>query len=260
MSLSNTLIYAELLSNIRQISVIAVLPTSSNNKTTSTLSSDRRQIALEHEGQRTTLTLPGQAHPTAQLQPTALGKNELSWRLPLAGQSTRSEATDIEAPWSAKDLEPDLEISCRECKAIILGGGILKTWKDLPSENWAEMMEFWHCHKPDDEPSGHEGHDHPHPNAQDLNASRGYGANSKFIATAGVGFVDNQTFLLAEPDCQNFEVSFVLPFISWLLLFLCSIHRSVYRVSRRRPNHLSSVVTDTNTPNQNSSPICFAAL
>ena len=212
---ADTLIYAELLSNIRQISVIAVLPIPSNNQTTVALSSDRQQIALQHGGQTTTLTLPGQVHPTAQLQLPALGKTELSWRLPLAGQPTRSEAPDVEAPWPAQGLEADLEISCRECRAVFVGKGTVKTWKDLPSENWAEMMEFWHCHKPDDEPSGHEGHDHSHSHTHDPNTSKGYGANSKFIAKAGLGFVDIQTFLLAESDCRNYEVSyFFVPFIA----------------------------------------------
>ena len=205
MSLLETLIYAELLSNIRQISIIAVLPTPSNNKTNAALSLDRQQIILQHEGMTTSLKIPGQVDSNAQLQTPTLGKTELSWRLPLAGnQPSRPESQDAETPWPARDLD-GAELSCRECKAPLVKKGSVKIWKDLPSENWAEMMEFWHCHKPDDEPSGHEGQDHSHSN--DPNADKGYGANSKFVATSGVGFVDLTTFLLAESDCENFEVS-----------------------------------------------------
>lgn len=105
MSLPEILIYSELLSNIRQISVFAVLPTSSDNNTTATLSSDRQRIILQHEGHTTTLKLPGQVDSTSQIQPVAVGKTELSWRLPLAGQPSRPDAQDTEAPWSAKDLD-----------------------------------------------------------------------------------------------------------------------------------------------------------
>ncbi|KAF4989583.1 hypothetical protein FGRMN_9045 [Fusarium graminum] len=67
----------------------------------------------------------------------------------------------------------------------------------LPSENWAEMMEFWHCHKP---------HDHEHQDPESL-ASKGYGANHAISAQQGTGFVDLTSFLFSEPDCRGLKYS-----------------------------------------------------
>lgn len=218
MSTPELLIYAELLANIRQISVIVILPTAADNNTTATLSLDRQNIIVQHEGQTTSLKLPGQVDSNSQLQLPGVGKKELSWRLSLAGQPSRPDISDAETPWPAKDLDEGAEIACRQCKAILVKIGSVQTWKDLPSENWAEMMEFWHCHKPDEEPSGHEGHAHSH--SEDPNDTKGYGASSKFVATSGVGFVDISTLLLAESDCRNFEVSYLLSCQHALLSFL----------------------------------------
>lgn len=214
MSHLGPLIYAELLSNIRQISVIAVLPTASNHTTKAEISLDRTQLCLKHDNHTTLVTLPGKVATEFGLQQTSSGKKELSWRLPVAGPMSRPDLSDTpttEGPWPARQLTSDVEFSCRQCKAAILKRGTVQAWKDLPSDNWAEMMEFWHCHKPDDKAdeakngsSGHESHEHSH--EVDGNVNRGYGANSRFSATTGVGFVDISTFLMAETDCESITV------------------------------------------------------
>lgn len=208
--MSKPLIYAELLSNIRQISVIAALHTPCDASTNVELSADGRQIVLHHRGSTSSLNLPGQVVPSSRLQPPVLGNKELSWRLPLSGPPSRPTADNAasnEAPWAATDLNEDTEFSCRGCGALVLRKGFIKSWRDLPSENWAEMMDFWHCHKPDIPVSNgncHDGHSHG-----DSNVSRGYGANNKFTAQPGVGFVDLTTFLVSESDCSGVEVSCV---------------------------------------------------
>jgi len=88
------------------------------------------------------------------------------------------------------------------------------TWKDLPSENWAEMMDFWHCHKPTEHES-HAGHS----DEETATANKGYAANSKFTAQNKVGFVDLTTFLLDAKDCNNIRVSLCLYFPIILLFF-----------------------------------------
>jgi hypothetical protein len=82
--------------------------------------------------------------------------------------------------------------------------GKIKAWKDLPSENWAEMMEFWHCHKPEDD----HGKDHEHL------TSKGYGARSMIGAQLGVGFVDLTSFLFSESDTTHVEVRHSLPHLA----------------------------------------------
>jgi hypothetical protein len=70
------------------------------------------------------------------------------------------------------------------------------------------MMDFWHCHKPDVESNGSSGHasedqvDEGHVHETSA-GSKGYRANTKFLATPGVGFVDITTFLLSDSDCTG---------------------------------------------------------
>ncbi|KAH6670633.1 HECT-like ubiquitin-conjugating enzyme-binding-domain-containing protein [Halenospora varia] len=224
MSEPSVLIYAELLSNIRQISVIAALDTPCDASTKVELSSNGQQFILNHKGKTTTLNLPGQVSSRAQLQNPTLGSKELSWRLPVEGVFTREDAENArsnDGPWSAKTLGEESEFLCRSCDSVVIKEKTIKIWKDLPSENWAEMMDFWHCHKPDDHEDEHEhevngasGHTKIRQagkssteKVSDSNANRGYGANTKFTAQTGIGFVDLTTFLLLDTDCLGLQLS-----------------------------------------------------
>lgn len=193
------LIYAELLSNIRQISVGCSLQTPSSSGTKTVISPDGLRFAISHDGVERSVQLPGQVKSPLQLPIPKIGTKSLTWRLPLASTTATNGRPSVEdkgVPWSASDLEPGLGIHCRACKAVIVKPDILTVWKDLPSENWAEMMEFWHCHKP---------HDHGH-DEENL-AQKGYGANSRISAQTGVGLVDLASFLLSESDINNSAVS-----------------------------------------------------
>jgi hypothetical protein len=99
-------------------------------------------------------------------------------------------------PWNAVDMQAGSAIRCRKCDHAIVKEGVIGTWKDLPSENWAEMMEFWHCHKP---------HDHGSTDDEHL-TKRGYGASNAISAQPGVGFVDITSFMFAESDCNSLSV------------------------------------------------------
>jgi hypothetical protein len=207
MSPAKPLMYAELLSNIRQISVIVALEEPCDLTTKVELSADGRRFILRYDGEKSSLGLPGRVPPSFQLPNPVYGARELTWRLPLAGQSTRPSLDTVlsnSAPWSAKLLGEDLEFMCRACGVVIVRRGTIRTWKDLPSENWAEMMDFWHCHKPDvpvasDSSPADEGVEHSA-------ANRGYGAHTKFAPSPGIGFVDLTNFLLSERDLQNIQV------------------------------------------------------
>ncbi|KAI9647699.1 hypothetical protein NHQ30_004084 [Ciborinia camelliae] len=202
MSPIKPLIYAELLSNIRQISILAFLDTPSDSATKAELSADGTLLKLHHGEQDIELKLPGQVVSNSELREFPLGSIELSWRLPLAGDFQRADidiAQTIEAPWAAKDMVIGEQVlECRKCSATIVEAGRIKEWRDLPSEGWAEMMDFWHCHKPSD----HANNSHENENQTDLASTKGYGANTKFTAQAGIGFVDHSSFLLAETDCS----------------------------------------------------------
>ena len=222
--MSKPLIYAELLSNIRQVSVIAALDTPCDASTSVKLSADGQKLTLHHDGSTSFLYLPGQVAPLSQLQGPKPGIKELSWRLPLSGSYPGSHVEDAvssEAPWPATDIKENTGFSCRSCGAPVLRKGIIKSWRNLPSENWAEMMDFWHCHKPDipdSDENGHDGHSHGDPTT-----SKGYGANAKFTAQPGVGFVDLTTLLASESDCSGVEVSYLhLRFFQYSLLHAIS--------------------------------------
>lgn len=198
-------IYAERLSNIGQISVIVALSTPHDSSTKVELYADRQQFILQHKGETTILRLPGQLISSFHLQSPAVGRDglELSWRIPMAGRGTwasmeQMDSRDNEAPWPASSLAKQKGFNCRACGVEVVKGESIETWKDLPSENWAEMMDFWHCHKPDV----------PHTNgSSDQNiTSKGYSANSKFMASPGTGFVDTMTVLLSDSNCPGIQV------------------------------------------------------
>lgn len=218
-------LYAELLTNIRQISLAASLPSPSDASTKVTLSSDCKTVELRHGSHVSQLTLPAKTAIGATILPIQdrqKGTTAFSWRLPLDPSSHSSSSQHQEAlPWSATDLVPSSAVACRQCKTAVVPSGAVKVWKDLPSENWAEMMEFWHCHKPD------HAHVHGTDGKADENslASRGYGASSAIAAQEGVGFVDLTTLLFAEGDCQCVTVSSSRYWLAkglsaWLSVFL----------------------------------------
>ncbi|KAH6630712.1 ubiquitin-conjugating enzyme E2-binding protein [Chaetomium sp. MPI-SDFR-AT-0129] len=208
MTTGDCALYAELLTNIRQISLAASLPSPCDASTQISISSDCRTIQLQHRGITSSLVLPAKVSRGSTLLPIQdkqKGSTSVSWRL-LLDTAVAPQAHQVDQiPWSATDLDPSSGVTCRHCTAGIVGQGSVKVWKDLPSENWAEMMEFWHCHKPD-----HHHHNQGNGTGKADEASlaaRGYGASSIITAQTGVGFVDLTTFLFEESDCRNLTLS-----------------------------------------------------
>src|SRR5690242_14699600 len=130
--MSSTLMYAELLSNIRQVSIIASLDTPSNQNTRPRLSDDRQQLELVHDGTTALLMLPAQVASIPSLRQPAVGSREISWRLALPSTASTNDdfADSAPAPWSASKLSGDPEISCRQCGTALLRAGSIQTWKD----------------------------------------------------------------------------------------------------------------------------------
>jgi hypothetical protein len=195
------LIYAELLSNIRQVSIAASLPSPPKHNTVAKLLDHGRRLCIEHDGMSEVLELPGTVLDKAVLQVPQTASHDLTWRLPLSptgAQLPHFSPETQSVPWAALDIEHGSPICCRKCSSIIIPKDTIQCWKDLPSENWAEMMEFWHCHKPLD----HGEHQ------EEALASKGYGANTAIKAQLGTGFVDITSFMFEETDCHNLLVSF----------------------------------------------------
>lgn len=195
--MTTTSIYAELLLNIRQITVVASLPSAYNNATIVTLSEDRQSLHVVHDGRSMTIRLPAPVrsdfHPTVAPGST----RALSFRMPIMDEvayklSATSNAHAPKSLWSAASMGPTTKVACRFCQTLLVREQV-KVWKDLPSENWAEMMDFWHCHKPDtDDSSTHK---------QD-GVRKGYGAASSIRAMSGIGLIDITSLHLVQQDCN----------------------------------------------------------
>ena len=223
-------LYAELLANIRQISLAASLPSPSDASTQVALTADCKTVELRHDSSVYQLTLPAKTALGGTLLPIQdrqKGTTTLAWRLPLDASSTPSSHQSDALPWSATDLDPSSAVACRQCSTVVLPAGAVNVWKDLPSENWAEMMEFWHCHKPD-VPVGEKGEEGGD------NTTKGYGANTRMMAQKRVGKVDLTYFLLDTEDCSGLEVR-----VFDILVSAGSLWFSYVRASRRRPASLS---------------------
>ncbi|KAK3951013.1 ubiquitin-conjugating enzyme E2-binding protein [Pseudoneurospora amorphoporcata] len=218
------LLYAEFLSHIRQISLAISLGSASDASTRVVVAADGENVELNHHGQSHTLRLPSKvALSGASLPIQRPGASTLSWRLPL-GQAKNADASSADSStWTATDLKAGSQVACRQCHGVVVNQGVVKVWKDLPSENWAEMMEFWHCHKPDDHDHDHDDYHHhdkangvattgQNAKADDTSlAARGYGASSLISAQQSVGFVDLTTLLFVERDCSNIIYSLSTP-------------------------------------------------
>lgn len=198
-------LYAEFLPKLGRISVVVHLPTPSTWKTKVLVSSGGENLLVYHEGVTTELALPARAALSGEHLPGEIppGLDKVSWRLIphrdelAAAGSGRPGFESGAVPWSALDLKPGVDVICRECDTVIVPKAKLREWKDLPSENWAEMMEFWHCHKPT---TNGRGKDNDKQALEDQQASRGYGANNAIAAQRGVGFVDLTKMLLHGDD------------------------------------------------------------
>jgi hypothetical protein len=209
---SAIMLYAELLLHVRTITLFASLRTHHSRETKAQLSADGSCITVSHEGQSATISLPlkmeGTGNATLEL-PAQPPSKELTLRLQmeeregseLIGLMAEERKANI-VPWdgTAMNRIDKPKILCKNCEREILPADKIRQWKDLPNENWAEMMDFWHCHKPDERHL----HDHTHEAAI---GQKGYAAGSRLLATAGIGFVDLTSFLFKEQDCPGAEVS-----------------------------------------------------
>ncbi|EXJ78012.1 hypothetical protein A1O3_09171 [Capronia epimyces CBS 606.96] len=191
-------LYAEALTHIRQLTLHASLQTEKNEHTKILLSSDKKIITALHDGQSASIYLPTQISGTAHVTFPIDKKTEISARLQIddLGQLKPDidESGGIEVPWTAGALTANTAIRCKDCGADVLQAGRVTVWKDLPSEHWAELMDFWFCHKP------HDNSTHEH-----AAESKGFSPTSKFTATPRVGLVDAVSFLLHEEDCPNVQ-------------------------------------------------------
>lgn len=191
-----TCLYAEYLLNIRQVTVFATLPSSASVHTIVNLTSGGQTLELTHNSELTTIHLPAAVCDEVRPETPRLGFKNLSFRFPIESGGRGKIFTNSESPqWLAPNIEQGAQISCLKCENTLADA--IREWKDLPSGGWAEMMDFWHCHKPS-APTGEK--------ASMANA-KGYAAGNAIGPAAGVGLVDVTHFLLHPSNCPGIEVS-----------------------------------------------------
>ena len=201
----SVVLYAEHLLNIRQVTIFATLLSESNQETRAELSSDRRSLSLTHGGETATIYLPSEIAGNASLTLPMARSKVLSFRLQVTENMATLGGTQLsqsnEAPWPAASLSSETSVACRGCKDVFVKSSVITTWKDLPSEDWAEMMDFWHCHKPDN---------HEPQKADVPNPMKGYAACNALRTSSGTGLVDLCYLLISEQDCSGIQVRALL--------------------------------------------------
>ncbi|KAL9053969.1 MAG: hypothetical protein Q9162_004459 [Coniocarpon cinnabarinum] len=195
-------LYAEVLLNIRSVSVVAQATSSHPEEHTVVLSASDRQIFAVLDNLTASFELPytiNKVFKSSKVVSLSNSPQSIEARLPLdLNTVTRPSGESEDALWSASSLNSDSCFHCRQCHSMIVSSEALKQWKDLPSEGWAEMMDFWHCHKPP-LPNGATFHQTSH--------AKGYAAHNRIQSQQGVGLINASNILVHHDDCQALEVS-----------------------------------------------------
>ncbi|EER28725.1 predicted protein [Coccidioides posadasii C735 delta SOWgp] len=241
-------LYAEFLPNISQIAVyvtLADLPNSSETQNILEVVPSRDELLLSVGDQKRSLRLPARVAPSAPsyfpLQPGSasnIDQREFSFRLQVDEGSQcfpSRDASTPQIPWSAKHMSAETRIKCRACGNILLEpqGGNRMVWKDLPSANWAELMDIWHCHKPDSHEDGdHKDkvtHNGPMSTHNESAASKGYGAGNHTVCQADTVLVDVMNFYVTETNAIGVES----------MVSSASFHFASHFLSKTNENDLS---------------------
>ena len=204
-------VYAELLLNIRQLTISIALASPCDPDTTVELSPDREAIQIHHQAQRIVVALPARLAPHAVLPRPLPPTKDLCFRLKVVPERHCLHRNELDLAdsgiWPASSLTPDTRVACRACQNLLLHSSVT-TWKDLPSDNWADMMDLWHCHKPAPE----------HGTQRDAaHRAKGYDASNSLTLPPGGGLVHLDYVRVHRSDCVGLQVRvelFFFPFSS----------------------------------------------
>ncbi|KAK9368411.1 ubiquitin-conjugating enzyme E2-binding protein [Lipomyces kononenkoae] len=144
--------YAELLPRIAQIS-LTISPLEAIPIHFTRISSSKIYIKTTSDSVATIITLPGSTTKYVPISLQQLCQHNGDTKTGSVGlKAERDEREAHIVPLSAGQLTDCKAVQCRKCGADLLKDDI--KFLDLPSENWYELLDYWHCHKPD--------HDHGH--------------------------------------------------------------------------------------------------
>ena len=194
-------LYAELLLNIKSVSVLAEISSREPRHLTAELSASSNEVTLRCQDQTLSSCFPVKFSAPFSSSKELTSNNSpqsLEARLPteLVPQLDDAHA-DEHVPWLAPTLCNTDTIHCRVCHNVVVPANSVDQWKDLPSEGWAEMMDFWHCHKPTAPATNGDSHEH---------SSKGYAASNRFLSRQGTGLVSASSFVFHINDCRGVSV------------------------------------------------------
>ena len=196
-------LYTELLLNIRSITIVGTVISQLDKQVTAELSGSKNYITLSCTNQSISCKIPATvAKPfSTKTSINARKSHKLEARIATADIYPHilcePEDTEEQIPWPASALTTQTELYCRHCNATLVSRSKIKEWKALPSANWAEMMDFWHCHKPPE----------PESKPSSTLSQKGYAATNSIKPTPGIGLVDNTALFCSSDDCMNVTVS-----------------------------------------------------
>lgn len=222
-------LYAELLANILQTRLFVTIQCSPQPKPSISLDLDSSlsAITVSYNSEKFSLQLPSRVSESAQhaikshtadaVHSNGTGQNEqaeFSFRLSIAAETRAAKERDamnacygIQVPWTAKDMSPQTNIRCRAClnPIFVPQHDVNILWKDLPSSDWAEMMDLWHCHKPDAPQTAEDENVTNIGKGDGIENVKGYGAANSVACSPGTVFVNVTSFIVAESDCQGLK-------------------------------------------------------
>ncbi|KAG5518971.1 hypothetical protein PMAC_002502 [Pneumocystis sp. 'macacae'] len=148
-------------------------------------------ISLEFKGELLTIFLPDETEKDTSIQVNQLDKI-LSVRLPLSDSSVKT--TEEISPWSAVYIDSNSSFCCIFCLSFLLSKDEIKYWRNLPSDNWSDMIDYWICHR------------------EKHNILKGFGVdkNYKFVSCPGIAFVGLSYFLVSQENVQNIKVKIII--------------------------------------------------
>ncbi|EGW33072.1 uncharacterized protein SPAPADRAFT_150678 [Spathaspora passalidarum NRRL Y-27907] len=160
--------YTEYLPRLNSISVVLDVPKGFFiDVSTKIILKDPHQLSIQSSQTILDFKLP---LPITKFSITnlALQNQVLSFKLVLPSikpddSSVSTFMNQLDQKWSCNDLKKTpksnnnhtFQFVCANCETPLIRSEMY-TFKDMPSEYWYEMMDFWHCHKPESD------HDHSH--------------------------------------------------------------------------------------------------
>ena len=191
-------LYAEFLLNIRQVTLYATLHNERDEASKAYVSSDRKSISVTHDNETSTIVYPSGISGKATVHiPIARGKIVSLRFETIEDGSSHGDGMKVanDSPWPASFLGADTRIACRACRSLIVQSSG-REWQDLPRSDWAEMLDFWYCHRPHVRDS----------NCEDARLGRSRNSMEGPSLRHGLGFVDLCHLLVPEEECTGLEV------------------------------------------------------